>query len=184
MKVLVIVDVQNDFVSGSLGTKEAQAIIPKVVEKINTLPEGSMIVQTFDTHTKTYLNTFEGKRLPVEHCIYNTFGHKAPHEVIKACNDNIFTTYTIMKNKFGSEEVLEAVRHCCHWRSIINYDEDLEIEVIGLCTDICVISNVLLLRMAFPSTPITVDSACCAGTTPEKHAAALEVMKSCMIDVI
>lgn len=184
MKVLVIVDVQNDFISGSLGSNEAQAIIPTIVEKINNLPRDSMIIQTFDTHARNYLNTFEGKHLPIKHCIYGTEGHKSPLEIIKACNSNAFTTYVIMKNKFGSEEVPEAVRHCCNWRSIINYDEDLEIEVIGLCTDICVISNVLLLRMAFPSTPITVDSACCAGTTPEKHAAALAVMESCMIDVI
>jgi nicotinamidase-related amidase len=175
-RVLIVVDMQNDFVSGSLGTKEAQAIVPNVVKKIKEYSSDKTyneILFTMDMHTSNYLNTLEGKYLPVEHCIENTYGCELVDEV-KELN-NGYTTY--LKSGFGSIKLFDYLYE-------IPYDCFDEIEVIGLCTDICVISNVLMLRSGLPDKKITVDASCCAGTTPEKHKAALEVMKSCQIEII
>ena len=170
-KTLIVVDMQNDFIDGSLGTKEAQAIIPKVKKKIEEYKaNNNMVLFTRDTHYDNYLNTIEGKHLPVEHCIYNTFGWQISNEL--DAEGNIF----INKETFGY----------CTWGAWINevYDANDGIELIGLCTDICVISNALILKAMYPEVEITVDASCCAGVTPEKHKAALEVMKSCQINVI
>lgn len=180
MKFLIAVDLQNDFISGSLGTKEAKAIIPNVVNKINNW-EGA-IIATRDTHNSNYLNTREGKYLPVEHCINYTYGHKLNEDIKNALynargkgND----VSVINKNTFGSTVItglLRLLRTC---------GEEIDsIEVIGLCTDICVISNVMLIKASFPEVDITVDASCCAGVTPESHKAALQIMKTCQVDVI
>lgn len=174
-RLLVVVDMQNDFVNGSLGTPEAQAIVPNVVNKINNW--NGAIVSTLDTHSENYLNTREGKHLPAPHCIEKTDGHRLNKEVYKALKnkeDDYSCLNILQKRTFGSTALPEIIR-----------DTNIEhIELVGLCTDICVVSNALLIKANYPEVDIVVDANCCAGTTPEKHKAALEVMKSCQIDVI
>ena len=186
MKVLVLVDLQNDFIKGSLGTPEAQAIVPKVVDKLRNYPdkENTLLLYTKDTHKQNYLDTFEGKHLPVEHCIEDTSGWSINKEIASVgdnqkflyCSARDVIKSRIYKNTFGSDVLREL---------LLEYQNEIdEVEFCGLCTDICVISNVLMSRQALPGIKITVDASCCAGTTPEAHAAALLVMKSCQIDVI
>lgn len=186
MKVLVIVDMQNDFIDGSLGSTEAQAIVPRVVEKLKNIDKGNTVVLfTKDTHYENYLETFEGKMLPVEHCIENTPGWSINKEIssivdhtegmIRFSSDKIKNS-RIYKNTFGSDDLRDFL--------LQHKDKFNEVEFVGLCTDICVISNVLMARQTMPDKVITVDASCCAGVTHEKHLAALEVMKSCQINVI
>ena len=179
MKILVCVDLQNDFISGALGTPEAQAIVPNVVEKIKKHNEDiNEIFCTYDTHGENYLETPEGKMLPVKHCIYETEGWMLDKRVRDALS---YSELEFYKPTFGSFDLIKTIEE-------IYFDRHIpveEIEVVGLCTDICVISNVLMLKAAFyDKCKITVDASCCAGVTPEKHRAALEVMKSCQINVI
>lgn len=186
MKVLVCVDLQNDFIDGSLGTPEAQAIVPKVVDKINNYPNqnNTLILFTKDTHRHDYLDTLEGAILPITHCIENTHGWSINREIKDSLKGKRFLTYSsdkiiksrIYKNTFGSDDLREFLIEKANFID--------EIEFIGLCTDVCVISNVLMARQTLPNTEITVDASCCAGTNPDKHKAALEVMKSCQINVI
>lgn len=166
MKTLIVVDMQNDFISGSLGTKEAQAIVPNVKKKIEEYKaRGDEIIFTRDTHPSNYLETNEGKHLPVEHCINGTYGWIIADEV------NYPEYKHINKRSFGY--------------TLWNYEGEFEeIEIVGLCTDICVVSNALILKAQYPEIKITVDSSCCAGVTPESHQAALTVMKMCQIEVI
>lgn len=167
-KLLIVVDMQNDFVTGSLGTKEAQSIVPAVVEKIQKYKNnGDEIIFTRDTHSKMYLQTQEGKKLPVEHCIKHTRGWEIIEE-LKPYVTNIFD-----KPTFGSLEMTDYVTN-----GIYNH-----IELIGLCTDICVVSNALLLKANLVESEISVDSACCAGVTKESHEAALTTMRMCQITV-
>ncbi len=172
-KALMLIDFQNDFVDGSLGTKEAQNIIPLVAQKVKSyLDKGVFIYFTFDTHYDDYLSTLEGKKLPIPHCIKNTHGHKLHNDIATLLTDyeeNKDYAF-IEKNHFSCLALIEKV----------NLDE---LEIIGICTDICVVSNALLLKAHFPEMSISVDSACCAGVTVEKHLAALEVLKSCHITV-
>lgn len=173
-KVLVIVDMQNDFVDGALGTKEAVAIVPNVVKKINEF-DGDEIFVTYDTHYDNYFETLEGKKLPVAHCIDGTYGHDINDDVKKALIGKNYKD--VIKAGFGSFSVSKGLKD--------RYPgEEIEAEFVGLCTDICVVSNVLIMRAGYPNAKITVDSSCCAGVTPEKHEAALETMRSCQIDVI
>ena len=179
MKVLVVVDMQKDFVDGALGSPEAQAIVPNVAEKVKQYSEmeNGLVVYTRDTHFANYMETREGKYLPVMHCIHETEGWKIVPEVL---SDHA-TVVIFNKDTFGYCAIAEEIAY------IVNGEMDQEIEsieVCGLCTDICVISNALILKANFPEIPFVVDSACCAGVTPEKHEAALEVMRSCQIDVI
>lgn len=171
-KVLVVVDMQNDFITGSLGTQEAQAIVPGVVEKIRGF-EG-LVFFTQDTHGADYLQTQEGKNLPVEHCIRGTWGWQLEPRV-----EAVRASTPIEKNTFGSKglaDVLKA-RH--------TYEGPLtEIVLVGLCTDICVISNALLLKAYLPEVKVTVDASCCAGVTPESHQRALEAMQACQVNVV
>lgn len=162
MKTLIVVDMQNDFIDGSLGTKEAQAIVPNVKKKIQEYKNrGDEIIFTRDTHQSDYLDTPEGKKLPVVHCIEGTKGWQIADGLeVEGC------TY-IDKPTFG----------WTHW----NERTFQEIEMVGLCTDICVVSNALILKATFPSVEITVDANCCAGVTPQTHLAALETMKMCQI---
>ncbi len=164
-KTLIVVDMQNDFIDGSLGTKEAQSIVENVRKKIATYrANGDEIIFTRDTHTEDYLDTPEGKKLPVIHCVKGTRGW----QVADGLEFN--GALIIDKPTFG----------WTHWDEM-SFDS---IELVGLCTDICVVSNALILRAQFPNADICVDASCCAGVTPETHKAALETMKMCQIDVI
>lgn len=171
-RFLIVVDMQKDFVDGALGTKEAEAIVPAVVKKIAGF-DGE-IFATFDTHFENYMQTAEGKKLPVPHCIKGTDGWLLNDEVAAALGKKGFTA--VEKNTFGSVDLPGLIEKAAN-------GEDFAMEVIGLCTDICVVSNALLLKASFPEAPIAVDAACCAGVTPQAHEAALATMKSCQIDV-
>ena len=170
---LVVVDMQKDFVDGALGTSEAVSIVPAVVEKIRSF-DGEIFL-TYDTHFEDYLDTAEGKKLPVPHCIYGTPGWELDQRVAEVIEE--LPHIKVQKYTFGSTSLP-------HLMSEVADDEDFNIELIGLCTDICVVSNALILKAHFPESPISVDSACCAGVTPELHEAALQTMRSCQIDVI
>ena len=172
-KILIIVDMQKDFVDGALGTREAAAIVDSVVKKIEA-HEGDIIV-TYDTHTQDYMHTQEGRHLPVPHCIKGTAGWELDGNVQKALEGKAYKI--IEKPTFGAVELPDYIREAC-------YAENMEIELAGLCTDICVVSNALLLKANFPEIPVCVDASCCAGVTPESHKAALVTMKMCQINVI
>ena len=181
MKVLVVVDMQNDFITGSLGTKEAQAIVPNVKKKVEAaVQNGDIIIYTRDTHFVNYLDTREGKKLPVEHCIYRTPGWRIPDELLPPgdyAKMEIFDKYT-----FGSYDLPTVLRQII-FNSGHSLDCD-EIELVGLCTDICVVSNALLFKSNFYNEyDISVDATCCAGVTPETHEAALKTMEMCQINV-
>ena len=172
-KLLIVVDMQKDFVDGALGTKEAVGIVDNVVNKIENFP-GDVIV-TYDTHYEDYMQTQEGSILPVPHCIKGTDGWKLDVKVQAAVDKKGF--YGIEKPTFGSVELPLYIRE--------NYDpKDIEIELIGLCTDICVVSNALLLKANFLETKVSVDASCCAGVTVASHNAALTTMKMCQVNVI
>lgn len=172
-RFLVAVDLQKDFVDGALGTNEAQAIVPNAVKKIKSF-DGKIFV-TFDTHSENYLSTAEGKKLPVTHCVKGTDGWQLNADIQKAldCKDYI----SVEKHTFGSVDLPKLIEKEAN-------GEEFEIELIGLCTDICVVSNALLLKANFPEAPIAVDSSCCAGVTPQAHKSALDTMKSCQIDIL
>ena len=172
-KVLVVVDMQNDFVDGALGSPEAAAIVPRVAKKIREF-DGDELFVTYDTHYDNYLDTLEGKMLPVPHCIDGTRGHELNAEIQAALQGKEYRD--VIKAGFGSFSISRGLKD--------RYPgEEVEVEFVGLCTDICVVSNVLIMRAGYPNARITVDSACCAGVTPEKHEAALETMRSCQIEV-
>jgi nicotinamidase-related amidase len=172
-KFLVVVDMQKDFIDGALGTKEACAIVPAAVRKIEEF-DGE-IFATFDTHFDNYMETAEGKKLPVPHCIKGTAGWQLDKDIAAALEKKKFTP--VEKLTFGSVDLPELIKKAAD-------GDDFAVELIGLCTDICVISNALLLKANFPEAVIAVDEKCCAGVTPEKHNAAVETMKSCQIDLI
>ncbi len=168
-KYLIVVDMQKDFVDGALGTAEAEAIVPRVKEKIaEAKANGDKIIFTRDTHQPEYLSTNEGKHLPVEHCIENTPGWQI--------YDGLDTTDAVIVDKptFGFLD----------WAKYIADSEDLTLELIGLCTDICVVSNALVLKAMFLEATVIVDSSACAGVTPETHDAALLTMKMCQVEVV
>ncbi len=169
MKNLIVIDMQKDFVNGSLGSEAAQSIVPGVEKKLS---EGGYdrVIFTFDTHFDNYSDTLEGKKLPVPHCIKGTDGWET------SLDKRLLTGHELIeKNTFGYVGWKEKLGELGSGDSI---------DVVGLCTDICVVSNALLLRAAYPDVPITVDASCCAGTSDEAHKAALTVMKSCQIDVV
>ncbi len=170
--ILIVVDMQNDFVDGALGTKEAVAIVPKVVEKIQGF-EG-IIFATYDTHDEEYLTSNEGRKLPVKHCIKGTPGWELNPQVKAALDQK--PTIPVEKITFGSVDLPELVE------SAVGPGQ-FTVELVGLCTDICVVSNALLLKAYFPEMEIFVDADCCAGVTPETHEAALTTMKMCQINV-
>lgn len=172
-KVLVVVDMQNDFVDGALGTKEAVGIVGNVAARIAEF-DGKIFV-TLDTHGPDYLETAEGKKLPVPHCIKDTEGWLLNGKVLKALANKKYKT--IEKKTFGSTNLVEELGR-------IREKEEIEVELLGLCTDICVVSNALLLKAHFPEISISVNAGCCAGVTPETHKAALETMRMCQIDII
>ena len=164
-KTLIVVDMQNDFIDMALGTPEAVAIVPKVKAKIRQyIQNGDAVIFTRDTHENDYLDTPEGKKLPVKHCIRGTKGWEIAQGLyVDGCK-------IIDKPNLGWP----------HWDA-----EELEtVEIVGLCTDICVVSNALIIKAMFPNAPVKVDSTCCAGVTPESHAAALRTMQMCQIEIL
>ena len=180
MKILVVVDMQEDFVSGSLGSVEARRAVPKVINKIKEyVDRNDAVLFTFDTHDENYLDTREGMYLPVPHCIAGTDGWALPPEFFNV----VCPGYVLEKSTFGSPALPEAIRTIADDRGV-DVDDIDSIEFVGLCTDICVVSNVLIAKAHFSEIPIVVDSSCCAGITPSKHEAALEVMRSCQIEVV
>ena len=171
-KVLVVVDMQKDFVDGALGTKEAVAIVDNVVAKIKDF-DGDVIA-TYDTHGENYMDTQEGKKLPVPHCIKGTDGWKLDKKVQEALDEKGFTE--VYKPTFGSVDLVEMIR---------KYDvEDTQIQLIGLCTDICVISNAMLCKTFLTETPVYIAADCCAGVTPQSHENALRAMEMCQIKIV
>ena len=199
---LIVVDMQKDFIDGSLGTEEAQSIVEKVKEKILSYPK-DRVYATLDTHGEDYLSTQEGKMLPVPHCIKGTEGWGL-HPMLK---ELILPDHFFEKGSFGSLQLAESMRTLFTKQVIeeatmakntgnikdtveirgdaeIGAYPDFTIELVGLCTDICVVSNALLLKAFLPEIPISVDSSCCAGVTKEKHLAALETLRSCQIEVL
>ena len=175
MKVLVAVDMQNDFIDGALGTKEAEAIVPGVAEKIRAFD--GKVIATRDTHGEHYLESEEGKHLPVVHCVKGTEGWEICGEVEEALRGKP-GYLTIDKPSFGSVELGEYVKRLDETEGPV-----AEITLIGLCTDICVISNALLLKAYLPEVPVRVEASCCAGVTPQSHEQALEAMKMCQIEI-
>lgn len=166
--LLIVVDMQNDFITGSLGSIEAQGILPYVEKKIrDTIAAGDEVVFTKDTHHPSYLNSQEGAHLPVLHCVEGTPGWEI-HSSLSP-----FAKIIFVKPGFGSTELVDYVRAG-------SYDR---VELVGLCTDICVVTNALMLKGALPELPIRVDSKGCAGVTPQTHQAAIDTMKMCQIDV-
>ncbi len=169
--ILIVVDMQNDFIDGALGTKEAVAIVPKVREKIQQF--GGTVLFTRDTHGPNYLQTQEGRNLPVEHCIKDTDGWQINFEL-----DALRKTEPIDKVTFGSAELGFKLAE-------MNAEEPIgSITLIGLCTDICVISNAMIVKAFLPEVPVRVDASCCAGVTPESHENALAAMKCCQIEIV
>lgn len=176
--ILIVVDMQKDFIEGALGTKEAEAIVDNVTAKIKNF-EG-MIIATYDTHEADYMETREGRYLPVPHCIRATEGWQLNAEVQNALEAAGYTA--VYKPTFGSIELMDIIKKYLKENELS--ETDITVTLIGLCTDICVVSNAMLLKAAYPQMDIAVDSACCAGVTPEKHEAALETMRSCQIDIL
>lgn len=182
-KVLIVIDMQNDFITGSLGSEEAKKIVPNVVKKIKEYYDaGEDVFYTRDTHFNDYLETLEGQKLPIKHCIFNTNGYEICDEI-----------KNIESNKYRMENIYNKLTFGYDgWRFILGHTDEAgefscdyeSIEIVGLDSDVCVASNCLILRALFPNTKITVDAQCCAGTTPEKHRAALDVMESCQIEII
>ncbi len=169
-KILIVVDMQNDFIDGALGTPEAAAIVPRVAAKIRAF-DGKVIF-TRDTHGEDYMDTLEGKNLPVPHCIRGTYGWEISPALVSFCKE-----VPVDKDTFGSVRLAEMLRE-------LNGEEPIDsITLIGLCTDICVISNALLIKAMLPQVPVIVDSACCAGVTPKSHENALRAMEMCQVKV-
>lgn len=168
----VIIDMQNDFIDGALGTNEAQAVVPRIEAKIVASKKDTSVstdlIFTQDTHGENYLDTQEGQKLPVPHCIKDTKGWNICRQLLPY---TLFATI-LEKPTFGSTELIAETAE---------YDR---IVLMGVCTDICVISNAMLLKAFYPEKEICVDASCCAGVTPESHARALEAMKMCQIDIL
>lgn len=176
-KTLAIIDMQGDFVDGSLGSKDAQRVVPNIVKKIEQ-EDWNAIVFTRDTHDENYLESQEGKWLPVPHCTYREPGWELVEAiekaVLKKCEGETFFIPPINKPTFGTFE----------WKDRIRKKECNEIVLVGVCTDVCVVSNALILKAMFPEIRITVDASCCAGTSQTAHACALNTMKCCQVNVI
>ena len=176
MKILVVIDMQNDFLHGALKNEEGVKIIPGVIEKIKEYKANNcQIIATRDTHYSDYLSTQEGEKLPVPHCIKGTHGWQIEDSVAKALG----VCLTFDKPTFGSTSLSDYLRenHC-------RFMKDVEIEIVGVCTDICVIANAMLIKAVLPDSKICVNSALCAGVTPQSHQTALDAMKACHIEII
>ncbi len=172
-KILVVVDMQNDFITGALKNEQADKIADAVAEKIKNFD--GMIYTTRDTHFANYLNTSEGRHLPVVHCVKDTYGWELDDRIKRALVGK--NTSDVQKIGFASNE-LPIIIDCQYPNG------DFEIEIVGVCTDICVVSNALMLKSRFPENKISVCADLCAGTTPQAHDAAVTVMRSCQIEII
>lgn len=170
-KLLLVIDMQNDFIDGALGTPEGAAIVDRVVEEMGKYPPGD-IIATRDTHGEDYLTTQEGRNLPVVHCVRGTPGWELNPKIAAALG----AAAVFDKPTFGSRALAERLAELAR-------EEELDITLVGLCTDICVVSNALLIKAFLPETPVRVIASCCAGVTPQSHQAALETMKMCQIQV-
>ena len=169
--ILIVVDMQNDFIDGALGTREAQAIVDKVKEKI--LDFKGPVIFTRDTHGENYMETQEGRNLPVPHCIKGTDGWQIRPEL-----DALRETQPVDKPGFGSVELGQMLLE-------MNAEEAIgSVTLIGLCTDVCVISNALIIKAFLPEVPVKVDAACCAGISPESHGNALSAMAMCQVEIL
>lgn len=168
-KILLVIDMQNDFIDGALGTPEAAAVVDRVVAEIRKYP-ATNVIATRDTHGENYLDTQEGRNLPVPHCIKGTPGWELHPKIAAALG----SAEILDKPTFGSKDLAERLAQLVR-------QEDLDITLVGLCTDICVVSNALLIKAFLPETPVRVIAECCAGVTPESHRAALATMKMCQI---
>ena len=182
MKVLIIVDMQKDFIDGTLGTAEAVAIVPKVIRRVKE-SENELILFTQDTHGFNYLATPEGKKLPTPHCIEDSIGWEIDDDILSAWRKNKHTLDTpdgapniFKKQVFGSVRLVEYLK--THESKIT------EIEILGLCTDICVVSNAIMIKNVLPNIEISVNEACCAGVTPKSHKEALNTMRMCQINIL
>lgn len=179
LKLLIVVDMQNDFITGALGTKEAEAIVDNVAKYMREFPGDVILTQ--DTHYSDYLKTQEGKKLPIPHCIAGTAGRDLHYNIIAAVREKQESAIvgTVSKNTFGSIDLPEKIK-------ISEYGDHMydEIYLCGLCTDICVVSNAIILKAYYPNRKIAVLKDLCAGTTPENHQKALDVMNSCQIDIL
>ncbi|MCL2016788.1 MAG: cysteine hydrolase [Defluviitaleaceae bacterium] len=200
-KILIVVDMQNDFIDGSLGTQQAVAIVPNVVKRIAD-SQNELILFTQDTHPPNYLQTPEGKKLPVEHCIKDTHGWQISQPVITAWQNNSTKRTTdkipdsiIKKPVFGSTALVRFLEEYCYTppqeqQNLLTFDHDInvsfdyKIEIIGLCTDVCVVSNAIMLKNMLPTVQIAVNADCCAGVTPKSHIEALNTMAMCQIDIL
>lgn len=168
-KVIVVIDMQNDFIDGALGTKEAQVMLPHLVAKLER-EKDALLIFTQDTHSKNYMETQEGRNLPVPHCIKPEKGW----EIAPSLQPFVKKAAAVIeKPAFGSLELPKAVAKL----------QPDEVELVGLCTDICVISNAMILKAAFPELPVAVDASCCAGVTPASHDNTLQAMKMCQVDI-
>ena len=173
--ILIVVDMQNDFIDGSLGTKEAEGIVGNVVKEIGK--DYDLVICTQDTHHEDYLSGNEGRHLPVVHCVKGSEGWKIRDEVLAAVNEKE-NALIIEKPTFGSEKMIEELKK-------LNEEEAIEkITLVGLCTDICVVSNALMVKAAFPEIETAVKENCCAGVSVESHNAALQTMRMCQIEVV
>lgn len=170
-KILLVIDMQNDFIDGALGTPEAVAIVERVVQEIGKYPAKD-IIATRDTHFENYLDTQEGRNLPVTHCVKGTSGWELNAKIADALKGAVIFD----KPAFGSKELVERLVK-------MSQQDELDITLVGLCTDICVVSNALLIKAFLPETPVRVIADCCAGVTPESHQAALKTMQMCQIHI-
>lgn len=187
-KILIVVDMQNDFIDGALGSPMAEAIVDNIAKKIHEYSENDdVILFTRDTHGPDYLTTEEGKNLPVKHCVRGTSGWMIRNELLDQMTDSQRDDLSaVNKPTFGSEYLISILRS----KSLIVTDGDsmdgdgVVVELVGLCTDICVISNAVIAKTALPNAHIVVDAACCAGVTPESHDTAIKAMQAIMVEVL
>jgi len=182
LKILVVVDMQKDFIDGALGTAEAAAILPNVITRIENSPPDELILLTKDTHGEDYLNTPEGKKLPVSHCVKGTEGWDVNPDVLEAWRKNKSTAAKdeniFEKPVFGSVALVEFITNLHKISPITG------IELLGLCTDVCVVSNAIMLKNTLPDVPVAVIENCCAGVTPQSHTEAINTMKMCQVDIV
>ena len=171
-RILLVIDMQKDFIDGALGTREAEAIVDRVAAEIEKYPRRDVFA-TRDTHPKNYLDTQEGRALPVVHCVKGTPGWALNERIARALGE----AEIVDKPTFGSVALAEKL-------AAMGQREELDVTLVGLCTDICVVSNALLVKAFLPETLVRVIADCCAGVTPESHAAALQTMKMCQVEVV
>lgn len=187
MKILILIDCQNDFIDGALGTECAQAVVPNIVKKINNYDYHGVFL-TLDTHYQGYLKTPEGQRLPVVHCVKYQNGWNINKDIYYAVAQRVgqfnVGAHSYEKTTFGSVSAMEHIINNVRQSPIYDSGATTEYQLVGFCTDVCLVSNALILKALEPNCTITVDASCCAGTTPDKHLAALDVMRSCQINII